>query len=291
MKTKVKSSILRLLSLLLVLPIVFIATACAGTAQLDSEAKCNIQGEYSQAATVAEYNEVVANQNSVDSEGYRLTMNVKTKMMGFEADAYINAVFKNNEAAIKMIRPDTSSAESAEDIDANKKVTAYAYYKDGFVYADQDGEKVRYEAEIEKIFGGETTGGMSQFLDVEEILQLIRSNEDIEIFREGNNFKIVFGSIDATTAQEFAGFSDMVVYLNFDENDKLTAVNVSCKFSLGSDTIANTMLDDDSQDTTDDDIDISFDFSMSMDIDVTFSVFNGDIEFPDLSGYKLVEDK
>ena len=282
MKTN-KFSFKKVLCLLLILPMLLSLTACGKTGQLETEASCTVLREYNTQSSKAELTQVIGDQTGFDADGYRLTFKMQMAMMGQEMEATINCIFKENEIAIKMVAPNVFATNENDD----EEMELYIYYKDGFMYADeldeQTGEikKVKMEVSFEAMLQeNEQMMYLSYFYNVEDLFATLAQQDNVTVTRVGNNFKVVFGEL------EIAGMSmqDVIAYINFDANGKLQEMQIKIDYD------SNANANNGDEDDDDDLIDFNFDLSMQISMEVTLSKFNGNIEFPNLDGYELVEE-
>ena len=250
---KNKKSIIAMLFSILVLPIALLFTACGTTSQLDTKATCDTRGTYQTAATANELNDAIGTQDDFESDGLRLTSDVELDLGGTEKiKASFNAIYKNNELAVKMVLPDFASSTTTKI----KYTNSYAYYKDGYIYATLNNAKIKYQAEIDKMFDISTYFQyIKQYSNVEQLLNLVKSSSNISVFKDGNNFKVDFANSVA--------FSDASMYLNFNAENVLKALNLQFNISAS---------------------------TMNIGAAVTMSPFSGEIEFPDLSSYTLTNN-
>jgi hypothetical protein len=251
---KNKKSIIAMLFSILVLPIALLFTACGTTSQLDTKATCDTRGTYQTAATTQELNETIGSQEDFATDGYRISSTIKMTMTGgSEMNISFNAIYKNNELAIKMVVPDIMATIQSGKM---KYTNAYAYYKGGYIYATMNGEKVKYQAQIEDMYDIENNFQyIKQYSNVEQLLNLVKSSSNISVFKDGNNFKVDFA--------DSVAFSDASMYLNFNAENVLKALNLQFNISAS---------------------------TMNIGAAVTMSPFDGEIEFPDLSSYTLTNN-
>ena len=229
MNTKISSS-LKYLWLLLILPLAFLFTGCG---QLDEQASINKSGNY-QTAESSALTESLGTQTDIDkTNGYRITAKLKSS----DADVGINAIVKADEIAAKV----------SGTVDGQNK-SGYMYFTDGKLYTEADGQKVciTYATgfDIDKLIALITkisTASVSININ-DYVVSLDGVNNILE--KAGNNFRITMQA-------------GQVLYLNFDSNNKLVAMQSS------------------------------FD-SESLKTEITVSTFSGDIDFPSFSDYKTL---
>ncbi len=279
------------LYLLLVLPLLFLFTACGGdaaTAQLRTEASCDTSGEYATEASQAEYEEIIGEQTDFASNAYRMTAkmsltmpktdeeqkpiydeqgNVVTEEVEFTT---INMIIKENqtdptavtyEAAIK-VRMSNIFKSVLDDKDLPDYYEMYMYFKDGKMYSeDEDGNKTYQEMDFYEIFYAEEMEMMS-FICLEDILDVVDYADTVTVTKQDNNFKLVADDAMVIYGQEID--AGAVVYVNFNNEGDVVAAQV--EFSM------------------------SFFGMATMNSTFTVSEFNGDIAFPDFSKYVEATD-
>ena len=257
-----KKTWLKMLSLVLLLPLLLVFTACGDVnAQLNTKATCNTTGEYNQEATRDELNGSIGQQTTINNGGYRMTIEATGSAMGEEISSTINAIVKGDEATLKM---------TAKDPQTGKNVDGYVYVTDGYIYTNAEGQKVRMEGSLNTFFNtegfAEMPGLMDSITDINGILNMM-SSSDVEISVDGNNYKIEFNTIAGMEVPSLAEMGvnlsdllkDMVAYLNFDDNGNLVAMNFSFGMEMGE--------------------------FFNITINVTMSAFDGEIQFPSFNGY------
>ncbi len=260
--------------LLLILPLMFVFAACGGdqaTKQLQTEATCNTSGDYATASDKAAYTTAVGTQTAFDASGYRLTgkiaivtgegeNQVKTDFM------YMNLIVKeikngdqvDYQAAMKMkmIDMEGPTAQATEP----KYIEAYGYYKDGKTYSEEDGNKYYEEVNFADILDG---FDFVSCQNLEDLLGFVGAANDVEVTKQGDNFKIVTNS--ALTPEPGVQINaEATAYLNF-KDGKVVAAQLNYLMTVP--------------------------IFGKMDCQFTISGFDGNIAFPNLSGYtKAPED-
>ena len=265
-----KKTWLRMLSLVLLLPLLLVFTACGDVnAQLNTKASCNTRGEYTQEATRDELNGSIGQQTTINNDAYRMTITASGSMMGIDVSSEINAIVKGEEATLKI----TSTYPQT-----NRLVSGYIYVKDGYIYTNANGAKTYMEGSLETYLNEGTMNGnmpglMDSITDVNAMLNMV-SASDIEVSVEGNNYKIEFNSIAGIDVPSLAemgmNLSDIldnvVAYLNFDNDGNLVAMQFSFDMEMSYEMFGQH---------------INIDLSLS----VTMSKFDGEIQFPSFNGY------
>ena len=256
MMTKAKTNILKFLSVLLLIPIMFAFTACFGNGQLDQKASCNTSGNYNQVATRDDLNDIVGEQTTVNGSGYRMTMEYKgTYGNDFSAQTQINAIIKNDEAAMRYATKYRENGQSGEE-------KADMYFKDGYVHMELNGRKIKFEASLDAYFNNQEYGEYSSLFDAEQLMATIESNTDVTISRNGNNFKLVFNTL-TIAGVDTANLRDIIAFLNFDNEGNLVAMRIS--FNMTTTVYGATA---------------------NIEASVVISAFDGEINFPNLSEYE-----
>lgn len=240
--------------ILLLIPLLFVFTACGDNtpAVLKTQATCNTSGAYATAATQEDFDAAIGTQTAIDAEGFRITM--KGKQDG--ADVYGNMVVKGEEfmMQVKGKNPDTGKTESV-----------LFFYTDGKIYFS-----MKYEGKTYKVYMDVDMDeameeyGAGEFMDSESILAAVaKVQSKLDVAKQGNNYKFTLKDGESFV-QDGATITKAVAYFNFNENNKLTALQMTYE-------------------GTDED-------QGSMKATVTMSGFSGNIEFPDLSDYKDMLD-
>ena len=258
------------LYLLLLLPLMFVFAACGedpSVKQLNTEASCNTSGDYATEATKADYTTAVGEQTAIDADGYRITAVIKMQT-GSGDEAVSQEIMKVN-MIMKEVRTDTAVTyqmamkmkmknifKGLLDEDTPDEIIAYAYYKDGKIYSeDQDGNKYYDVVSIDDMFDSETMSLMA-FTNLEEILGAVNAVGDVTVTKEGNNFKVVANGAANIDGQSIS--AGATAYINFNSEGKIVAAQLSYDMAY---------------------------LTSTMNCQFTLSGFNGDIAFPDLTKY------
>jgi hypothetical protein len=99
-------------------------------------------------------------------------------------------------------------------------------------------------------------------MDAASVLQAVQNIPQLQIAKQGNNYRFTLPE-NESFPYEGATITEATAYLNFDANNKLTALKMTYKGTTPSAT-----------------------GTQEIEATVTMSGFTGDIAFPDLSGYK-----
>ncbi len=260
-QTKKSFKFLNALYLLLLLPLVFLFTACGEsptTKQLSTEATCSTSGDYAQASTQEAY-ETAVQDKTIGQGAYRVTI---TGTEGGQ-DMYVNLIMSGSDMSMKMRMQDPTSEKA-------KTVEMYTYYTGGKIYNSMAFQgktyKVYMEMDLESALSEQAEG--AAMFDVQSVLDAIKKAGDLDIFTDANgNFKLSTkegGSFE----MDGATITKATAYLNFDADKNLTALKM---------TYEGSHLNDDGE-------------TVEMSGTVTMSAFSGKIAFPDLSSYKSLEE-
>ena len=246
---KNKNKFLAVLALIFMLPVLMLFTACGGS-QLDQKATCDTSGNYTEDTVVVQANALAAaigEQTTITGNGYRLTMD----MTGLDMDCEMNAIFTADGISLKY--------------DADGSVLKL-YYNQGCLYIDAAGYKYKITTNVEDFI--DYVGAFSSFtslLDPASVIAMLKSNTEIELYQDGNNYKMTFGSLTDVSVNG-ASVKNAVGYLNLDDEGNLVAINLALAVNAPQ-VSAN-----------------------DINLNVTMSAFNEQIEFPNFSEFKNIVD-
>jgi len=243
-------SLKSLLLAILVVPVLFMFTACGG-GQLDQKASCVTSGSWSKSDDITtSYNTAIDGKTGVEASAYRFTLDFEMSGGGQSISLLLNSIIDGDDMATKIVVPKVDSKGKI-----NGTETAYMYITGNKAYMDADGKKLYYEGDDVSERMNELSGYMSMiqaYRDPDYVMNSLNSLGNAEVSKSGNNYKIVGTSITD---------NDTTIYLNFDSEGKLIAFRGG--FFIGSST-------------------------GSMTVTITMSAFDGEIEFPNFDGYKAV---
>lgn len=265
METKKIYSIKNIICLLMILPMIFLFSACdlfgSKKEQLDIEASCDTSGTYA-ISNAAEYTEKSIGVTSFTNNAYRLTASIFGEM---DEDISMKTIVK---MSINAIISDTSIAYkiSAEQTGEEKQNTT-AFYNNSILYTtNEKGEKSSSSVSYESVMNHFLAFGY--FCKMEQILSIVDNGENKAYEKNGNRFKITIAQVNIPNI----GLEDIhdniaYVYLNFTNNDKLDSLKMSASVSgLGSKPDGSLI-------------------PAKVKIKVTMSSFDGKIELPDPEEY------
>ncbi len=273
---RTKTILKSLFAMILIVPIMFIATAC-GASELDKEATCNTNHKY-QASSMEEFDENVR-EKTVENEtqfkkqpGYKLTYKatLTSSFDGVQMTSNIttNIIANANQMAMKAVA-DLDSAF------ANGNATIEGYFNEGEMYvhllpttismASSIGtSSVNVEEQKIKVTSAdidvaiEEYGQVENFCNVKSVMDFIKANSDavVEVSADKLAYKVTIGA-----ATEY-GMTNVVVYVNLDEDFQLTALQVTGNYA-GEGTLS----------------------SQTGTATFTLCAYDGEISFPDFSEY------
>ena len=244
-----KNKLFTILSLIFMLPVLLLFTAC-GSNQLDQKATCNTNGNYTEEAVVQKsvIAEALGDQTSIAGSGYRMTATIA----GADTNFLMNAIYSTNGIAIKY------------EANANSKNQNFnLYYTEGCLYFDLGNLKYKVTTNINDYIN--YIGNFSSFssvIDPEALILTLSANNDVEVQKDGNNYKLTFNTLSNLNISG-ADIKNAVGFLNLDNEGNLVAINLAYKIQLAKLTGENYY-----------------------DMNVTMSSFNDKINFPNFDGYK-----
>ena len=156
---------------------------------------------------------------------------------------------------MKMIDMEDPTAQATEP----KYIEAYGYYKDGKAYSEEDGNKYYEEENFADILDG---FDLVSCQNLEDLLGFVGAANDVTVTKEGDNFKIV-----TNAAMEIEGMSiggEATAYINF-KDGKVVAAQLNYLMTVP--------------------------YFGKMECQFTISGFDGNITFPNLSGYTKAPEK
>ena len=248
--------------------------------QLETKAVCSTSGDYVKSDdTISNYTTAIEGKTSLDASTYRFTIEMKYAEQNINVE--MNAILAKKDGgkydmAMKMNTPNENGIGT---------VTSYIYVLNDKVYMNSAGIKVYYDSDgqdVEELMSNISSfvASMEQYSKTDFVFEMLNADNmsNYEIYQNGNNYKIESKpqqteSIEPVDSDnpveqgepaqgedfddlsELFGDSSMTVYLNFSDDDKLTALNYTMNF-------------------------------LGMEIIGTFSAFDEEIEFPDFSSYK-----
>ena len=265
-QTKKSFKFLNALYLLLLLPLVFLFTACGEsptTKQLSTEATCSTSGDYA-ASSQEEYNQVIGEQKSIQADGYRLTAKFSAKTLKDEqeikADAmYLNAIIKgdlkNSESNVEMavqMKSDPKAvmdafgdmfagmgdqSDGTEDEADLTPQDVTVFYKDGKLYGvGKNGEKQFVKIDAKNSFsaimgGNEASVGFDMssfftFTSVEDVLNMINKVDGLTVTRIEGTNNFKLVAESGFVVGGQAVGAGATLYVNCDSEGNVVAVNI-----------------------------------------------------------------
>ena len=250
----------------MLVPIAFVFAACGG--QLDTKASVDTKGNYT-ASSMDEFNTALDDQTELASQtGYRFTtdMNLSVKINSSTTNMKMlcNGILTQEEMAMKV------------SVDAmGESIKSEMYVKDSTLYTHSDaiwqnGIEVQKEIKskqtitsINSAFDNEYASLAGEMKDVQSFLDLIKNDENAEVTKSGTNYCVKVQDMEAGGVFEL---SNVKIYFNFDAENNLVAVGLVADASMS---------------MTSDAQDMAFNGTAVFAI----SAFEGQIQFPDFSGY------
>ena len=256
-----------LLSMLLIVPMMFMFAACD---QLDTKASFKKDANYA-ASDTSTFNAVATEQAVKAGDSYRLTVNIKMDATEFlramatlstepvnatdaKADVTLNAIVTQDAIAIKMSGTMMTGT-------TKEKVNGSIYVTDGKMYVDGSmGDEAVSKEYIELAAGADLSDALAEIgmntmfnqIDPATIVAAARASGDITVSANGNHFKLEYNVESLPNT----------LFINFDKNGVFEAMQAEMSASV---------------------------FGIAMETTVTMSGFDGKINLPNFSGYKKVD--
>lgn len=266
-KSKVLNTFKVFFVALLLVPIAFVFAACGG--QLDTKASVNTNGNYT-ASSKGDFKEALGKQTELASQtGYRFTtemnLNGKINSSTVNSKMLLNGILAKDEMAMKISTNSLGENMSGE-----------MYVKDNTLYTHSDAvwqNGINWQIEsktkqtitsMDSAFNDSVASMAGEMKDVQSFLELIDGDEYAVVTKSGTNYCV---KVQDMEFGELCKLSNVKIYFNFDAQNKLIAVGLIADASMTTLSIYGQEI------------------ALTGTAAFTISAFEGQIQFPDFSGY------